>query len=340
MPPLLFKMAKKTIGKGAFAKANKHSTTKVNYNPATGTIIRKNGTLAKNNKPRKQYTAPKGNPATHPLVTNPKGNPRPAHQAWSQVNGKIGPKIGVKSKAKTDVKSWAKQNNLLPKLGFDGRMVLLGNGSKSNNTAKSVYRNYSSGNPVNYGNYGYSGSTGSSVYRNGTNDPYSALMYMQDNANALNIAMNEYNNQFAADQAKLQRDWSTEMSNTAHQREVKDLQAAGLNPILSANAGAAVSSGASAGASGFQGANTDALKAVAGIIEASISASATTTAAALNANSSMYNADKSYEAAKYSSDRSYQSTDLSSGRSKYGFIDRIITNYDKILNYGRKKLKI
>lgn len=52
------------------------------------------------------------------------------------------------------------------------------------------------------------------------------------------------NNQWSAEQAMKQMEFQERMSNTAHQREMDDLKASGLNPILSAKSGATSPSGA------------------------------------------------------------------------------------------------
>lgn len=57
--------------------------------------------------------------------------------------------------------------------------------------------------------------------------------------------MTAANNAWSAEQAQIQRDWQERMSNTAHQREVADLLAAGLNPANSASSnGASTPAGA------------------------------------------------------------------------------------------------
>lgn len=128
------------------------------------------------------------------------------------------------------------------------------------------------------------------------------------------------NSAFNAEQAKVQRDWTEQMtakqmefnsaeaaknrqwqemmSNTAHQREVRDLMAAGLNPVLSAmnGNGAAVGSGATASASLGSGSKADAdtstSGAIANLLGSILSAQTALQSANINARTQEAVADK------------------------------------------------
>lgn len=156
----------------------------------------------------------------------------------------------------------------------------------------------------------------------------------QQNAKAMAFNQNE---------AAKNRNWQEMLSNTAHQREVRDLMAAGLNPVLSAmnGNGASVGSGATAQGVTSQGAkgdtDTSANGAIANLLGSILSAQTQIEAANINAktqeavadkytamerivseiaaSASRYGADKSAAASRYHSDRSYEASRYGSDRS-------------------------
>lgn len=84
-----------------------------------------------------------------------------------------------------------------------------------------------------------------------------------DKANAFTWNSQMEAQRFNATEAQKNRDFQLSQRNTAHQAEVQDLIRAGLNPVLSANNGASVTSGATAsiGSSSGQKADLDMQKA-------------------------------------------------------------------------------
>lgn len=150
-----------------------------------------------------------------------------------------------------------------------------------------------------------------------------------------NAEQSKYAMDWSAQEAQKNREWQEEMSNTSHQREVADLKAAGLNPVLSVNSGASTPNGSSGQGYASSGSaaninNSSVSNLFGNVINAAVQLQGLQTSllqtemetasnqivAGTYAGATKYSADASERASLNSASRAYQSSLLTAQSSK------------------------
>lgn len=156
---------------------------------------------------------------------------------------------------------------------------------------------------------------------------------------------------FNREEAATARDWQKMMSDTSHQREVKDLIKAGLNPVLSANTGAQsyTTNAASAHAlstshaSGMANSPAGAMGTIAGSYEG---ARATRYASTQSSAAMRYSADMAYasslaqaQAMRDVAETNYKATKYQVDNSKSASWAGLLSNYANAAGAGPSNIK-
>lgn len=138
---------------------------------------------------------------------------------------------------------------------------------------------------------------------------------------------------WSAQEAEKNRAWQESLADTAHQREVRDLIAAGLNPILSANAGAYTGSGATGqgfSSSGSMGTvDTSVNNALGGMVSSMINSASNAQVAKLYTDAEKYSADLQYSASRLNTEASIANNQNSTSAQKWIASQQMINDLEK-----------